>query len=76
VCAPDRQAAQAFLGPQIIAAHLADELPGWSVRGAEVLTHTEGPVLYAYGIPKRFTDVLRIVELLEADRPDLRVEMC
>jgi hypothetical protein len=31
--------------------------------------------MYAHQIPERFTDVLRIVELLEAGRDDGRVEM-
>jgi len=67
VYAPDARAAKEVVGPRLIAAQLAGEIPHWSVFGTELFTYTFGKIDDPVGFNARFDGILRVAELLETD---------
>jgi hypothetical protein len=67
VVAPDRRAARAVLGQRLIVAHVAGEPPDWSVQGTEVLMYRRGHIGALAEIPRQFTSIMRVADLIEAD---------
>jgi hypothetical protein len=55
------------VGPRLIAAHVAGELPDWSVQGTEVLMYRRGQLGTLAEIPRQFTSIVRVAGLIEAD---------
>ncbi|MFG2011744.1 hypothetical protein ACGFNF_22030 [Micromonospora sp. NPDC048868] len=59
---------QALVGPTLIAAHLAGAVPGWSVRGAELVTYRRGRLEDAALVPSLVTPLITVADLLEQGR--------
>ncbi|MQY24254.1 hypothetical protein [Nocardia macrotermitis] len=66
VDSPDPGYARSLLGPQLIQAQIAGELPPWQLVGPELLTCTRvsTPIRDPYLIPAYVGPALRVVELL------------
>lgn len=65
VTAVDPHSARMLLSPELIEAHLAGEVPRWSVAGRELITYRPGRLDTGGDIPDLVTPILRVAKLLE-----------
>lgn len=64
VSAPDPATVRGFIGPALAAAHVAGQVPHWSLQGTELMTYEHGRLADPARIPGLVTPLLRVAGLL------------
>jgi hypothetical protein len=68
VTAGDPGAVRAVLAPALVNAHVAGQLPMWSLEGRELLSFRRGRIGDPATIPNQLEPLLRVADLIEARR--------
>ncbi len=64
VSATDPATARGYLGPALVAEHIAGRVPHWSIQGTELVTYERGRLTDPSRIPALAAPLLRVASLL------------